>query len=378
MRPVRCLVPGTTGRFRCGGLLVELQTARLISRIAPVQIVTYRQREEDHPFLEDLLREESLPRHVGERMQARGSAEKESPADPIWIVSWGFDVPKLLRQLRGRSVAYHAHSSGYGFNLPPGVPVLAVSRNTLGYWGDRAPRNPLFLVPNALDTCWLERGARPGTVAAASLCELHGVRRPIDVLVQQRKNSAYVLNRLVPALRARGLRVEVQSGWVDDLVDLFNRSTVVLYDSADYWRGRGVSEGFGLPPLEALACGCIVFSSFNHALADTLDPGRIGHQIGWGTLKADVARISAAVLEPARWQPSSEDLALVLRAASEEVLLRRWAEALEEIGSHLGYCQSDQPLRLQPTWRLRCALRLSRPINWLAGRAGLPARRRGQ
>ena len=32
-------------------------------------------------------------------------------------------------------------------------------------------------------------------------------------------------------------------------------AAVVLYDSADYWRGRGVSEGFGLPPLEALACG---------------------------------------------------------------------------------------------------------------------------
>jgi hypothetical protein len=53
--------------------------------------------------------------------------------------------------LRGHRVAYHAHSSGYGFDLPAGVPVLAVSRNTLGYWGARAPRNPLCLVPNALE-----------------------------------------------------------------------------------------------------------------------------------------------------------------------------------------------------------------------------------
>ena len=57
----------------------------------------------------------------------------------------------LVAKLKGRLVIYQAHSSGYGFDLPPGVPVLAVSRNTLGYWGDRAPRNPLFLVPNALD-----------------------------------------------------------------------------------------------------------------------------------------------------------------------------------------------------------------------------------
>ena len=194
MRPVRCLVPGTTGRFRCGGLLVELQTARLLSQIAPVQVVTYRQREPDHPYLDDLLRGEA------------------SPGEALWIVSWGFDVPQLLRRLRGRPVAYHAHSSGYGFALPPGVPVLAVSRNTLGYWGNQAPRSPLWLVPNALEPQWLERGAR-GSQAP----------RPVDVLVQRRKCSAYVLRQLVPALRARGLRVEVQSGWGDDLVDLFNK-----------------------------------------------------------------------------------------------------------------------------------------------------------
>ena len=125
-------MPGTTGRFRCGGLLVELQSARLLAELVPTQLVTYRQREPDHPFLADLLRQEAAP----------GGA--------LWIVSWGFDVPRLLARLGGRPVAYHAHSSGYGFDLPAGVPVLAVSRNTLGYWGDRAPRNPLFLVPNAL------------------------------------------------------------------------------------------------------------------------------------------------------------------------------------------------------------------------------------
>jgi len=227
-----------------------------------VQVVTYRQREPEHPFLDDLLRAE--PAHSG-------------AGEPLWIVSWGFDVPKLLRRLRGRAVAYHAHSSGYGFNLPPGVPVLAVSRNSLGYWGDRSPRNPLFLVPNALEPTWFERGARGSDHS-----------RPIDVLVQARKTSAYVLKQLLPALRRAGLRVELQSGWVEDLVDLFNSAKVVLYDSAPYWRGRGVSEGFGLPPIEALACGCVVFSSFNHALADNLDPGLIGHQIGAGTLAGDL------------------------------------------------------------------------------------------
>ena len=239
---IRVLVPGTGTRFRCGGLSVALQTARLLSRLRPTQLVTYRQRQSDHPFLDDLLQQD------------------EGPEDVLWLVSWGFDVPLLLRRLKGRPVIYQAHSSGYGFDLPAGVPVLAVSRNTMGYWGDRAPRNPLFFLPNALEPQWFERGERHLALDS----------RSIDVLVQRRKSSDYVLSQLVPALMARGLRVEVQDGWVDDLVGLFNSAKVYIYDSADHWRAAGVSEGFGLPPLEAMACGCVVFSSLNHALADTL------------------------------------------------------------------------------------------------------------
>jgi len=318
-------VPGTSGKFRCGGLLVELQTARLVAQLGSAEVVTYRQRESGTPFLADLLRTE------------------RSPGEALWIVSWGFDVPPLLRQLKGRPVAYHAHSSGYGFPLPAGVPVLAVSHNTLGYWGDRAPRNPLFLVPNALESQWLERGRRSS---------IQG--RPIDVLVQQRKNSAYVLEQLVPELRARGLRVEVQAGWVDDLVELFNSATVVLYDSADYWRGRGVSEGFGLPPIEALACGCVVFSSLNHALADSLDPGLVGHQLGAGTLGADVERIMAAIANPQPWHPSPEALEALLAGCSEPVLLARWQRALLEINGHWDRLLAGEPaLRTQARWRIQ-------------------------
>jgi len=324
-------VPGTTGRFRCGGLLVELQCARLLAELVPTQLVTYRQREPDHPFLADLLRQEAAP----------GRA--------LWIVSWGFDVPRLLARLRGRPVAYHAHSSGYGFDLPAGVPVLAVSRNTLGYWGDRAPRSPLLLVPNALEPKWLERGRRHGDG-----------ERPIDVLVQRRKSSAYLLKQLVPALRARGLVVQVQEGWVDDLVELFNSAKVVLYDSADYWRGRGVSEGFGLPPIEALACGCVVFSSFNHALADSLDPGVLGHQIGAGSLAGDIERIEAAAADPDRWRPTPAALAPLLKGCSEAALRARWAPALAEVNGHWDrLLAGEPPLRSPAPWRLRWGQRLA-------------------
>jgi hypothetical protein len=342
VRSIRVLVPGTTGRFRCGGLLVELQTARLLAQIARVEVVTYRQREPDHPFLADLLRQEPVDC---------------SSRSPLWVVSWGFDVPWLLRRLKGRATAYHAHSSGYGFDLPAGVPVVAVSRNTLGYWGDRAPRNPLILVPNALEPMWLERGDRHGEAP-----------RPIDVLVQRRKTSPYVLEQLVPALRECGLRVEVQSGWVEDLVDLFNSATVYLYDSAPYWRSRGVTEGFGLPPIEALACGCVVFSSVNHALADNLDPGRIGHQLGAGTLEADLERIVAAVQAPFAWRAQPDGLEDLLDGCSESTQRLCWIRALTLINDHWDrLADGASPLRNPSTVRLRIQ-RACGAFGSLAGR----------
>ena len=363
MRPLRFLVPGTTGRFRCGGLQVELQTARLTASLRPTELVTYRQRQADLPFLGDVLKGE------------------KAPGQALWIVSWGFDGPQLLRQLRGRPVAYHAHSSGYGFDLPPATPVLAVSRNTLGYWGDRSPRSPLFLVPNALEPQWLGRGDRAGVGGpgdGAGPGEAKGSaqarRRPIDVLVQRRKSSAYVLHTLVPALRARGLEVVVQDGWVDDLVDLFNSAAVVLYDSADYWRGRGVSEGFGLPPLEALACGCVLFSSLNHALADTLDPGRLGHQIGAGTLEADLEAITAAAAAPEAWVPTPGALDDLLASCAEAPLLERWRQALAAIDRHWDRLeQGCRPLVSEPVGLQRWRQRLER----LAKLKRLIARRPG-
>ena len=300
---VRVLVPGTGPHFRCGGLSVAKQTVRLLEELIPTTLVTYRSRSIHRQFIKDLL--------------------KEDPIDDnsLWIISWGFDVPRLMKRLRGRNVVYHAHSTGYGFKLPPTVPIIAVSRNTMGYWGHYAPRNPLFLVPNALESQWIERGDLRGDVAA----------RPIDILVQKRKSSNYLLYELVPALRTKGFRVEIQSDWVEDIVHLFNNTKVFLYDSTEHWSAAGVTEGFGLPPIEAMACGCIVFSSLNHALSDILTPGEIGHQIGYVSLSNDVDRITAALLHPIAWKPSSALLDNVLQDFSEKAHIKRWKDVLPKI-----------------------------------------------
>ena len=129
-----------------------------------------------------------------------------------------------------------------------------------------------------------------------------------------------------------------------------------------------MTEGFGLPPLEALACGCVVFSSLNHALADFGDPGHTVHQIGCGRLGFDLERIQAAVAAPQRWRPSGNRLEALLQECSEAALLERWRDAF----AHLDALEavSGSHLNSPPTWRLRqqqLLARLRRVVNRLPG-----------
>jgi hypothetical protein len=117
-----------------------------------------------------------------------------------------------------------------------------------------------------------------------------------------------------------------------------------------------VSEGFGLPPLEAMACGCVVFSSLNHALADQLDPGVLGHQIGCGSLANDVERIAAAAADPCRWLGDQEELDRRLGEHSEAKLLERWAAVLGNL--------EQLSWRLEPGTERGASLLLRSPSLW--------------
>ncbi|MEY3296884.1 MAG: hypothetical protein RLZZ597_144 [Cyanobacteriota bacterium] len=311
MRHLYFLLPGTSKRYACGGLFAELKTLKLAQQICSAEVVTYEQRETDTLFLEDLLQRPDLD-------------------NSILVVSWGFHVPKLAKRLRGQNLVYHAHSSGYGFSLPSDVPILTVSRNSLGYWGQRSANAPLFYLPNHIDDSFANRQ----------------ITRDIDVLVQVRKSSSYLLNTLVPALQPH-CNVVCLDGFVDDLGELFNRSKVYLYDSAEYWALSRVSEGFGLPPMEAMACGCQVFSSVNGALADYLDPGFNGQKIGVYSTAYDVERILAALAAPTPKMMSPADL----QPYREAALVPRLAVILEELNQffdHRAKHPGDIPGLTQP------------------------------
>ncbi|MBE9226131.1 glycosyltransferase [Phormidium sp. LEGE 05292] len=255
MRKLYFLVPGTKGKFACGGLWAELKTVKLAQQICDANVVTYRQREKDQLFIDDVLKTPNLDK-------------------AIFVISWGFDVPKLITKLKGHNLIYHAHSAGYGFSIPANIPIITVSRNTLGYWGQKSPHSLIYYLPNQISDEFINLN----------------LSRDIDVLVQARKSSTYLIKELIPALK-KHCKVEVIESYVEDLPGVFNRSQVYLYDSAEYWAQQGVSEGFGLQPMEALACGCEVFSSVNGGLSDYLDPGFNCHKIAGYSKEFDVQRI---------------------------------------------------------------------------------------
>ncbi|MDJ0735794.1 MAG: glycosyltransferase [Nostocaceae cyanobacterium] len=291
MRKLYFLLPGTNGKFVCGGLFAELKTLTLTQQVCSATIVTYRQREEGHLFLDDVLQETNLD-------------------DVIFVISWGFDVGKLSAKLKPYNVVYHAHSAGYDFTLPASIPIITVSRNTMGYWGQKSPHALIYYLPNQISN---------------DFHNLH-IERDIDVLVLARKSSEYLIQELIPALQPH-CNVEVIKSYIDDIPKLFNRTKIYLYDSAEYWAMQGVTEGFGLQPMEAIACGCRIFSSVNGGLSDYLDPGFNCDKIAGYSKEYDVQRI-LKLLDS--WTPSTMPKEL-LAEYREENIIQRLRVILEEL-----------------------------------------------
>ncbi|MBD2576475.1 glycosyltransferase [Oscillatoria sp. FACHB-1406] len=313
MRKLYFLLPGLGGKFACGGLWAELKAVNLARQICPVEVVTYRQREKETLFLDDILKQENL-------------------ADKIFVLSWGFDVPKLAAKLKNYHLIYHAHSANYGFTLPAEVPIITVSRNTLGYWGQKAPHSLIYYLPNQISDEFRDLN----------------LERDIDVLVQARKSSSYLLKDLISTLQ-KHCNVQLIDYYVEDLPGLFNRAKVYLYDSAEYWALQGVSEGFGLQPLEALACGCQVFSSVNGGLSDYLDPGFNCYKIAGYSTEFDRDRILEILKRPVLPAINEQQLA----EYRSENILKKLLVILEEINtffdkkeSYTDRIESLTPLRI--------------------------------
>jgi glycosyltransferase involved in cell wall biosynthesis len=321
MRKLYFLLPGTDGKFACGGLWAELKTLKLAQEICNADIVTYRQREQDKLFLDDLLKQPNLD-------------------DVIFVISWGFDIAQLAAKLKQYNVVYHAHSAGYKFKLPASIPIITVSRNTMGYWGQHSPNSLIYYLPNQISD------------------EFHNLHleRDIDVLVQARKSSEYLIQDLIPALQQQ-CKVLVVNSYVEDLPGLFNRAKVYLYDSAEYWAQQSVSEGFGLQPMEALASGCQVFSSLNGGLSDYLDPGFNCYKIAGYSQEYDIQRI-LKVLESGLTPTLPEEFFAEYRYAN---IIQRLQVILNELNEFFDH-KIHHPSNIKNLTKIRAAKLLTQSI----------------
>lgn len=329
MRPLIFLFPHN--RMDVGGNSAQVRFVDACRRLTSVTTAFYGDRVAGHPHLDDVL--------------AAGIGLGDDA--PIFVIHWGPDIAMLLDKLRGRNVIYIAHSTGWGMALPPNVPILCVSRHTMSYWGRHAPNAYLALLPNIVDV----------TPRSTQF-------RDIDVLVQSRKSSAYLLDRLVPALREQ-CQVTLLDGWVDDLGEWFDRSKVYLYDSIEHWIDVGATEGFGLPPLEAMGHGCVVFSSVNDALADYLDPGLNCRKIRVHSLAWDVKAVLKAVEEHA---PRVNDPVIFEPYAFDEVSVRLQT-LLGDLQNFFGFTAGSQS-DLEDLWEMRrptTLQRAKRAVKVLAG-----------
>jgi glycosyltransferase involved in cell wall biosynthesis len=197
----------------------------------------------------------------------------------------------------------------------------------LGYWGQRSPHSLLYYLPNEI-SAQFQNAHQP---------------RDIDVLVHARKSSQYLLNTLVPLLEQQ-CNVFVVRGFIDDFAALFNRAKVYLYDSAEYWALQNVSEGFGLQPLEAIACGCQVFSSLNGGLSDYLDPGFNCHKIAGYSVDYDLQRILSAI----QADRAGDENERLLAEYRRDNILQRLEIILQDLNAFFDAKEKDRQRAIAP------------------------------
>ena len=155
------------------------------------------------------------------------------------------------------------------------------------------PNGRVTVVPNGLDHAQFRPESR--SLARDAFCARRGVTRPFFLYVARLEHPAKNHARLIAAFNA--FKAATGAPWqlalagsdwhgaevIHALIRAspFARDIVALgfvpsADLPDWYRSASVFvfpslfEGFGLPPIEAMACGCPVLSSTRGALAETV------------------------------------------------------------------------------------------------------------
>lgn len=197
--------------------------------------------------------------------------------------------------------------------------VVAVSQNTARDIVEffRFPAGRLTMIHNGLDHARFFPGAREA--ARARVAELRGLGQPFFLYVARLEHPAKNHLRLIEAFNR--FKAETRSDWKlalggsdwhgaevihamirqspfvrdihclgfvtdDDLPEWYRAAEVFVYPS--------LFEGFGMPPVEAMACGCPVISSPRGALAEVVgDAAAIIDPENTDSLKEEMIRLTA-------------------------------------------------------------------------------------
>jgi hypothetical protein len=239
-----------------------------------------------------------LSDHESDRFRQLDSVLSEATTGKaLFVVTYGPLVLKQIRYLRkatSNPILYYAQSFGWpqlrgmlpnSYSIPPEVPIVCNSRYVLAQWNLHAPGNKTAYIPPPISPCF----------------RFVEGDRDIDVLLQVRKMSKYCLKQLVPSLLSEGLNVLQIENWITqpELASLLNRTKVFLYVGNFFqrrkWNQYPMGEGLGLPPLEALACGCIVGSNLLGGVNDFLTPEKNAIKVLLNDPKKDAKNIVNAV-----------------------------------------------------------------------------------
>lgn len=283
VRNIFLFVPGLSQKFQTGGLIVARDVVAMLEELGHNTHIVATHEEHPHALTPDRAFEKVAGAPDGER-------------EPIFIVTWGPLVEKHIKMIRQRTnsaqIVYYAQSFGWGISIPADVPIVCVSRFVMAQWALYGKANVVSYIPPTLHDVFLEHAAEDAAV--------HESERTIDVLVHERKQNAYCLKELVPALKNEGLRVELIRGWIPqrDFAEKLLHTRIFLYLTALHkagWRRRLPGEGFGLPALEAVSSGCVVASNLLGGVTDFLTPGRNAIALSADNVDQDVTAVKNAV-----------------------------------------------------------------------------------
>lgn len=294
-------VPGLSDKFRSGGLMVIQDVARMLKNTGvDVQFVA------THEYSENAM-------HV--------STFNNLPQPSFYLVTWGPLVAEHITLIRSRDpkarIFYYAQSFGWGVRVPHDVPIICVSRYVMAQWALHSPEHQLYYIPPPLDPIF----------------KFSDTERNIDILIHMRKQNDYCVKKLLPTLQTASYKLQIIHSWIpqEEFAAFLRRSKIFLYLTGTHRAGlfrQLPAEGFGLPALEAAACGTLVGSNLLGGVTDFLTPGENCIKLQTGDLDFDLRQICGALKNFLAEKIAAEKIAAEY---SEERVMSEWRKLLNTL-----------------------------------------------